>query len=84
MKLTLEVEFEKNKLGDEDISEVAICFNEEGLNHLIRKLESLRRNVVDHEHLMTESWAGQDLTEEKYGGDAYVLANHLRLVRIVD
>ena len=76
MKLTVE-------LQKSDYPEVVLCFDAEGLDVLIRKLEYLRMKV-DHLHLMTPAWAGQDLTEDLVGGEQYQLINSLRLVRIAD
>ncbi len=77
MKLTVELQ-----KGEQP--EVALCFDAEGLDVLIRKLEYLRRSKVDHLHLMTPAWAGQELTEEVAGGQGYHLINSLRLVRLPD
>jgi hypothetical protein len=62
-------------------AEVAICFDEDGLENLIKKLDRLR-GKRDHTHLMTPSWAGDELTEEKQGGEDYEVVNHLRLVKL--
>ena len=75
--LTVEIKNNQNK----DIEEVAICFDKEGLDELIKHLEKLRKKP-DHTHLMTPSWAGTELTEIKQGGKKYSLVNHLRLVRL--
>ncbi|MBW8285911.1 MAG: immunity protein 32 [Rhizobium sp.] len=64
-----------------DEGEVAICFDQEGLELLISKLSKLRGGP-DHLHLMTPAWAGSELTEERQGGGGYELCNSLRLVRI--
>lgn len=64
-----------------DNPEVAICFDAEGLEVLLRKLEHLKCRI-DHLHLMTPSWAGHELTEELNGGGQYQLINSLRLVRL--
>ncbi len=61
-------------------AEVAICFDDEGLDRLIEKLTRLR-GKLDHMHLMTPEWAGEDLTSDKQGGEGYELSNHLRLVK---
>lgn len=74
MKLTVELQKGENP-------EIALCFDAEGLDVLIRKLEHLR-SKVDHLHLMTPSWAGQELTEDLAGGEQYQLINSLRLVRL--
>jgi hypothetical protein len=62
-------------------AEAALCFDDEGLEFLIEKLIRLRGNR-DHEHLMTPSWAGNELTEVKQGSAEYGLVNHLRLVKL--
>lgn len=77
MILTLEIK-EQSPINE---SELALCFDDEGLGILIGKLQSLME-TKDHLHLMTPSWAGDDLTEDKIGGEDYVLLNHLRLVKI--
>lgn len=63
--------------------EVAIAFNAEGLELLIRKLTSLR-DRIDHLHLMTPAWAGDDLSEDGRAGPDYSLVHSLRLVRLED
>jgi hypothetical protein len=68
-----------NGTPESDI-EAAICFDDEGLEFLIQKLTRLR-GKKDHEHLMTPSWAGAELSEDKQGGGDYTLINHLRLVK---
>lgn len=63
---------------------VEIHFDQEGLDLLIGRLESLRqRGKQDHEHLMTPSWAGNELTEEKQGSDNELI-NHLCLIYWAD
>ncbi|MCC7044372.1 MAG: immunity protein 32 [Acidobacteria bacterium] len=61
--------------------EVAICFDDDGLDELVRLLSRLKGRR-DHEHLMTPSWGGAELTESKQGGADYTIVNHLRLVKI--
>lgn len=63
--------------------EVVIAFNSQGLELLIRKLTSLR-DRIDHLHLMTPAWAGDDLSEVGRGGPDYSLIHSLRLVRLKD
>jgi len=77
MLLTVEIK-DGAKAG---VAEAAFCFDDEGLEFLIEKLTHLR-GKRDHEHLMTPSWAGSELTEMKQGGEEYELVNHLRLVKI--
>ncbi|WP_420377129.1 hypothetical protein [Sinorhizobium medicae] len=48
---------------------------------MIANLETLR-NRPDHMHLMTPSWAGDALNEEKEGGERYEIVKSLRLVRV--
>jgi hypothetical protein len=56
---------------------VEINCDEGGLDLLIRKLQMLKKNG-GHQHLMTPSWAGDELTENKQGPDN-ILINHLRI-----
>jgi hypothetical protein len=79
--MTLTVEIESNG-SDKPPAEVAICCDDAGLDLLIKKLERLRGKKCDHAHLMTPSWAGNELTEQKQGGNDYELVNHLRLVKV--
>ena len=76
MTLTVELAFNAKQTA----SEVAICCDDQGLELIIEKLTRLR-GKRDHTHLMTPAWAGNELTEQKHGGDGYVLVNHLRLVK---
>jgi Immunity protein 32 len=76
MKLTVELQKSLHP-------EVALCFDSEGLDLLIRKLEHLR-SKIDHLHLMTPAWAGHELTEDLAGGEQFQLINSLRLVRLPD
>jgi len=81
MILTAEVDWD----GKEPPTELAICFDGEGLDYLIRELEKLHPNEKDHTHLLTPSWGGWGLTEEKHASGAENhLMNHLRIVRIPD
>lgn len=74
MKLTVELE-------QSDLPEVAICFDEQGLDFLISKLVYLKTHI-DHLHLMSESWGGSELTEEPVGSPRYKTIHSLRLVRV--
>jgi hypothetical protein len=60
-------------------AEVAICFDDEGLERLLKHLTKLKTHR-DHIHLKTPAWAGDDLTEKKQGSD-FELVNHLMLVK---
>lgn len=81
MLLTVEIMPGKEcNTADWNIDEVAICFDEEGLELLEYRLKLLRHGKIpNHDHLMT--WSGDELTEEKQGDDRDILVNHLRLVR---
>ena len=74
MKLTIELQKGLNP-------EIALCFDGEGLDFLLKKLEYLKCNI-DHLHLMTPSWAGVELTEDAIMGSDYMTLNSLRLVRV--
>jgi len=69
---------EKEKSPD---AEVCICFDNEGLELLIRKLTYLSSHS-GHLHLMTPGWAGNELTEEPQRGSNFEIVNSLRLVRL--
>ncbi|MDT8071089.1 MAG: Imm32 family immunity protein [Terriglobia bacterium] len=56
---------------------VEINCDEPGLDLLIRKLQLLKQHG-GHQHLMTPSWAGDELTEEKQGPEN-ILIHHLRI-----
>ena len=58
---------------------IEIYCDSEGLEILINKLNSLKKNK-GHTHLMTPSWAGYELTEEKQGGERNILINHLKII----
>lgn len=77
MILTLEIK-EQSPINE---SELVLCFDDEGIGILISKIQSLM-GTKDHLHLMTPSWAGDELTEDKIGGEDYVLLNRLRLVKL--
>ena len=51
---------------DKDCSQIDIHLNDEGLTDLLEILKNLQSsNKSTHEHLMTPSWAGTELTENK-------------------
>lgn len=74
--MILTVEKEKTEQG-----EIAICFDRDGLEFLMAKPSALG-NRQSHLHLMSPSWAGDELTEVLQGGDRYELCNSLRLVHL--
>lgn len=57
-----------------------IYCDRDGLETLLRELLILKSRG-GHAHLMTPSWAGQELTEERHNLDAE-LVHHLRIVLI--
>ena len=60
-------------------SEVEIQCDHEGLDYLIEKLDVLRQSGAPrNEHLMTDVWGGEGLTEEK-AGDERGWVNHLKI-----
>lgn len=62
---------------DEKHENVDIFCDKEGIELLLKKLTFLINNG-GHVHLMTPSWAGNELTEDKQGTDT-VLINHLKI-----
>ncbi|MUO79433.1 hypothetical protein GOZ78_17725 [Agrobacterium vitis] len=64
-----------------DPGEIAICFDDDGLEFLLKKLSFLKNND-GHLHLMTCSWGGNELTEIRQGSDDYALVDSLRLVKL--
>jgi len=74
--MILTVEKENTEQG-----EIAICFDDDGLALLLKKLKFLENNN-GHLHLMTPSWGGNELTEVPQGSDNYTLVNSVRLVKL--
>ena len=68
--MILTVEYKKD--------EVEIYTDQEGLNLLIEKLLLLQKRG-GHEHLITPSWAGNELTEQKQCS-SNELINHLCVI----
>jgi len=58
-------------------AEVEVYCDLIGLKLLIAQLEHLEKGS-SHVHLMTESWAGNELDEKTLGGNT-TLINHLRI-----
>lgn len=61
---------------------VEIHCDKEGIELLIERLQKLSDHA-DHDHLMTPSWAGWELTEVKQG-EQNELINHLYIKRWPD
>lgn len=70
MSITLSylLTFELSSRGDE----LEIHLDRKGLAALRKVLERLERGE-SHEHLMTPSWGGHELSQEKQGGDTTLL-----------
>lgn len=60
-------------------AEVEIFVDEDSLDLLIARLGLLKKNK-DHEHFMTPSWAGNELTEEKVSSGE--LLNCLKIIYV--
>lgn len=77
MRLSLEIG--KVKPGEEPC-EVEVCFDEEGLDVLISRLDLLKSKKTDHVHLFTPAWGmdDEDLTEDKLKKDNF-LVHHMKL-----
>jgi hypothetical protein len=71
MILTIEI----RNMSTPEIAEAEIYCDAEGLELLTRKIGFLKPGT--HAHLMTPSWAGDELTELPQGGKDTILLNHL-------
>jgi hypothetical protein len=58
--------------------ELVVCCDSQGLDLLIAYLQRLK-NDGGHTHLMTPSWAGDELTEERQLPNSQLI-NHMRVV----
>ncbi len=76
----LTVEIDSPDMEVSDVAEVHINFDGDGPELLITSLSRLARhaNRGEHTHLMTPSWAGDELDEVPVATKTY-LVNHLRL-----
>lgn len=62
-----------------DVDELTIHCDDEGLRTLIAKLQKMAlRDKPSHIHLMTPSWSGMELTEEKQS-EADTLINQVNV-----
>ena len=61
-------------------AEVEIYCDQEGLEELVRQLSFLQGGET-HVHLMSESWAGVELTEVQQG-KSNVLIHALKIIRV--
>ena len=73
--LTVEIK-DPDKVSDGS-SEIEIYCDQEGLEELKRQLGFLDKGKT-HVHLMTESWAGSELSEKKQGA-RNALVHHLKI-----
>lgn len=65
---------------NDEMGEVDICFDDEGLELLTRALGRVKAD--SHDHLMTPAWAGTELDERALNSQpGWRLINHVRLVR---
>ncbi len=79
----IRIELFADKVTEDDISEVAICLDDEGIEELCKKLQYLKMvTAPEHIHLATEEWGGNGLDSKKTGGPEYILVNQLRVVKI--
>ena len=76
MEKLLTVEF------DNDSKVVEIHLNDLGIDTLLKYLQSLKNNSVnDHHNLMSSSWGGKELSDEKQNEDNNVqFINHLKII----
>ncbi len=67
---------------DADGDQIFIHADAGGLDHLIRSLSHIRskldENICDHDHLMTDSWGGHELSERTLDEDAR-LVHHVKI-----
>ena len=60
--------------------ELDVLCDDKGIELLINRLQILQRHG-GHDHLMTESWSGNELTEQPHR-EGEILINHVRLVYV--
>jgi hypothetical protein len=67
---------------DKDGSQVFIHADLAGLDHLIRSLSHIRQKVesgiCEHDHMMTDAWGGNELTEKVLDADARTV-HHVKI-----
>lgn len=76
----LTVELKNGEKASDGLAEVEVYCDEKGLDFLISQLQHLK-NGSSHVHLMTESWAGNELDERNFGENSS-LVNHLRITML--
>ena len=76
-----EVEYVLCFVTDKD-GQLFIHADRQGLAHLIRSLQSIEKKVeagvCEHDHLMTDAWAGNELSE-KQGIQKGELIHHVKI-----
>ncbi len=81
--INIELFTDKANITENDISEVTICLDNEGIEELCKKLQYLKMLTgPEHIHLATEQWGGTGLSSKKSGSPEYILVNQLRIVKI--
>jgi hypothetical protein len=67
---------------DREGSQVFIHADVPGLDHLIRALTHIRQKVAagacEHDHMMTDAWGGNELTERVTDSDAHTV-HHVKI-----
>ena len=67
---------------DKDGDQLFIHADAKGLDHLIRSLTRIRQKLdqdyCDHDHLMTDAWAGSELSERSMA-DGVHLIHHVKI-----
>ena len=67
---------------DKDGDQLFIHADISGLEHLIRSLTHIRQKVAagtcEHDHMMTDAWGGDELTERVPDADAQIV-HHVRI-----
>jgi hypothetical protein len=75
MRISLEV---RAPLPTGELAEVDMYLDREGLTSLLSQLTLLSTDKTDHLHLMTPSWGGDHLSEERHRADSQ-LVHHLEV-----
>jgi hypothetical protein len=67
---------------DKDGDQLFIYANAKGLDHLIRSLMHIRKKLdedyCDHDHLMTDAWAGSELSERSMAEGVHLI-HHVKI-----
>lgn len=80
--INIELIADKDSITENDVSEVMICLDDEGIEEMCKKLQYLKKTIgQEHIHLATEQWGGFGLSSKKTNSE-YILVNQLRIVKI--